>query len=498
MNAGRKTAVYARQSLDIKDSLSIETQIELCTRFAGGPEPVVYVDRGFSGKNIKRPEFQRMLRDVEQDCYEKVIVYKLDRFSRSVADFIQTWDILSRHQTQFVSINESFDTSTPMGRATILMIAVFAQLERETIALRVTDNYYARVKDGRWPGGPAPYGFRNGRITLDGKQHATLLPGKPEEIQTVQNIFVRYVRTEESLGSVARRLNAAGVEAPGGRGWNSVAIRRTLQNPAYVRADSSVYYFFQKKGCRIESSLLEFDGQHAVLTVGKRRAADRKRQPWEGRSCVVANFEGTVDAALWIAANEKLLVNKQLPRRNMGKHSWLTGLLKCASCQSALVITVNEDGARYLNCSGHRNHVCEKSFRAVPCQEVEAAVEQEIKALLTLGDTKEQEIFPENGAEKSTELRLREIERQLGNIAENFILGVPSAALRQQLAERAAGLEAERKQLLPAAKKEANPLAVPRLDWDAMSYEEKKLTARTFLRRVVVDANRAVSVEWQV
>lgn len=498
MRSGRNVAVYARQSLDIKDSLSIETQIELCTRFSGEAEPIVYVDKGFSGKNTRRPEFQKLLQDVEQDRYEKVIVYKLDRFTRSVADFIQTWEILSRHQTQFVSINESFDTSTPMGRATILMIAVFAQLERETIALRVTDNYYARVKDGRWPGGPAPYGFRNGRVALDGKQHATLLPGEPKAIQTVQDIFARYIQPDESLGIIARRLNDAGVEAPGGRGWNSVAVRRMLQSPVYVRADASIYYFLQKKGCRIESSLLDFDGRHAVLLYGKRKAADRKRQPWEGRSCVIANFEGYVDAALWVAANEKIAVNKQLPRGNMGKHSWLTGLLKCAACESALVITVNESGTRYLNCAGHRNHVCEKSYRTVSLSEVEAVVEQEIRRLFTLGETKRQEILPESEEEKKTELRLREIEKQLGNIADNFILGVPSAAVRQQLAERAANLEEERKQLRLSAVKEKDPIVVAGLDWETMNYEEKKLTARTFIRRVIVDTGGQVTVEWKV
>lgn len=129
-------AVYARQSLEKKNSISIESQIEFCKKVAG-QELSVYLDRGYSGKNTHRPDFQRLLADVKDGKNEKLYVYRLDRFSRSVADFGKLWEILRAHNVEFVSINENFDTSTPMGRAMLHIIMVFAQLERETTAERV-------------------------------------------------------------------------------------------------------------------------------------------------------------------------------------------------------------------------------------------------------------------------------------------------------------------------------------------------------------------------
>ena len=109
-------AIYARQSVDKADSLSIQGQIDLCRREMS-PEYQVYEDKGYSGNNTDRPAFQRLMADVEQGLIRKIVVYRLDRFSRSIADFGRLWEILKRHNVEFISINETFDTSTPMGRA---------------------------------------------------------------------------------------------------------------------------------------------------------------------------------------------------------------------------------------------------------------------------------------------------------------------------------------------------------------------------------------------
>ena len=130
-------AVYARQSVEKKDSLSIAGQIDLCRRTAGGGELRVYKDAGYSGKNTERPAFQQLMKDIRADRIGTLYVYRLDRFSRSVADFGQLWEVLQEHHVEFVSVNENFDTKTPMGRAMLHIIMVFAQLERETTAERV-------------------------------------------------------------------------------------------------------------------------------------------------------------------------------------------------------------------------------------------------------------------------------------------------------------------------------------------------------------------------
>ena len=130
-------AIYARKSVFREDSISIESQIEHCQYEAKGEEAIVYSDNGFSGKNTDRPEYQRMIEDIKSKKINKVIVYKLDRISRSILDFSRMMDLFQEMNVAFVSATEHFDTSSPMGRAMLNICIVFAQLERETIQQRL-------------------------------------------------------------------------------------------------------------------------------------------------------------------------------------------------------------------------------------------------------------------------------------------------------------------------------------------------------------------------
>ena len=129
-------AIYARQSVEKKDSISIESQIEYAKREVFTEDFKIYQDSGYSGKNTNRPAFHEMMADVQSGRIEKVVVYRLDRISRSILDFADFINILESNRISFVSATEKFDTSTPMGRAMLYIIVVFAQLERETIAER--------------------------------------------------------------------------------------------------------------------------------------------------------------------------------------------------------------------------------------------------------------------------------------------------------------------------------------------------------------------------
>ena len=113
----RIDAIYARQSVDKKDSISIESQIEFCKYELKGGNCKEYKDKGYSGKNTERPQFQQLMRDIESGLVRKVVVYKLDRISRSILDFAKMMDFFQKYEVEFVSSTEKFDTSTPMGRA---------------------------------------------------------------------------------------------------------------------------------------------------------------------------------------------------------------------------------------------------------------------------------------------------------------------------------------------------------------------------------------------
>ena len=117
-------AIYTRQSVDRIDSISVESQVEFCKKEVIGQQIKVYTDKGYSGKNIDRPAFSEMLRDIRAGKIRRVIVYRLDRISRSVLDFAGVIDIFQRHHVEFVSTMEKFDTGTPIGKAMLMIVIV--------------------------------------------------------------------------------------------------------------------------------------------------------------------------------------------------------------------------------------------------------------------------------------------------------------------------------------------------------------------------------------
>lgn len=253
------TAIYARQSIDKKDSISIETQIEACKRCCVG-EYRVYSDKGWSGKNLDRPQFQQLLKDIRAGEIHKLVVYKLDRISRSLNDFSNLMETFKKYGVEFASTVETFDTSTAIGRAMLGIIMVFAELERENILLRVKDNYYARGEKGLYLGGVPIYGFDKIPTRLDGIKTSVLVPNS--DMPTVEYIFSAYRESGCSLGDIVRTLNEQSVLSPAGTLWDSSKLSRLLRSPVYVCADMEVYRYFKEKGARISNPAEDFTGEH--------------------------------------------------------------------------------------------------------------------------------------------------------------------------------------------------------------------------------------------
>ena len=484
-------AVYARQSVEKKNSISIESQIEFCKKVAG-QELSVYLDRGYSGKNTHRPDFQRLLTDIQAGKIEKLYVYRLDRFSRSVADFGKLWEILRAHSVEFVSINENFDTSTPMGRAMLHIIMVFAQLERETTAERVKDNYYRRANLGAWPGGPAPYGFTISRCTNDLGQTVPTLVIDPEKRETVKRIFSTYAEDGASLGSIARMLNQEGIPGPQRSTWDNVSLSRMLHTPCYVNADEQVRLHFQALGANVCSPPEDFDGEHGVLVVGKRDRAARKYADLKDQSVSVLNSPGFISSELWLRCQDKLQLNAQIGNNGKGKHTWLTGLLKCASCGYALKVAYKESGQRYLQCSGKYNlSKCSAMIRA-DLTALEAETAKQIQAML---DEVPEETVQEQ-KEDSYAIRLEEIDRRADRLIDAFSESkdMSKAYLQRALAR----LDAERQEILEARQRDGRRPSVPqKLIFDQLSFEDKKIVATQFIRRIEV-GDETAEVIWKV
>jgi site-specific DNA recombinase len=195
--------------------------------------PDHYDDGGISGGTLERPALQRLLRDIEAGMVDVVVVYKIDRLSRSLTDFAKLVDVFERHNVTFVSVTQQFNTTTSMGRLTLNILLSFAQFEREVIGERIRDKFAASRRKGMWMGGWPPLGYEieNRRLVV-----------VEREAVLVRRIFDRFAKTGSAL-AVARELNAAGEVTKrracadgirGGKAWTKGAVYKVLANHVYL------------------------------------------------------------------------------------------------------------------------------------------------------------------------------------------------------------------------------------------------------------------------
>lgn len=222
--------LYARVSTaeQAAEGYSIDEQCERLQAYAAafGPAPAeLYVDAGFSGATTDRPGLRRLIADVEAGRVSRVIVYKLDRLSRSQKDTLRLIeDVFLAHGCEFVSMSENFDTGTPFGRAIIGILAVFAQLEREQIRERMALGKEGRAKTGKWRGGgkmPIGYEYKDGGL------HPV-----PFEALQVREAFERFARGE-TAGAIARDFENKGYRHRFGS-WERRRLISVLKNPLYA------------------------------------------------------------------------------------------------------------------------------------------------------------------------------------------------------------------------------------------------------------------------
>jgi DNA invertase Pin-like site-specific DNA recombinase len=348
----RINAVYARQSVDKADSISIESQIDFCKYELKGAEFKEYRDKGYSGKNIDRPQFRQLLRDINDGLVARVVVYKLDRISRSILDFTNMMELFRKHDVEFVSSTEKFDTSTPMGRAMLNICVVFAQLERETIQTRVTDTFYSRCTRGLRMGGKAPYGYRTEQFMLDGIRTKKLVE-HPDEAAQIRRMFEIYADPENSYGDILREFSGMG-----GLGEKTTCpslLARMLRNPVYVRADLSIFEFFKDSGTVVANEAEDFSGTNGCYLYRGRDNNPEGIDDMNGQLLVLAPHEGLVPSDLWLSCRRKLMNNRTIQSTRKPKNTWLAGKIKCGHCGYALLSMANPSDIRYFRCSKRSN-----------------------------------------------------------------------------------------------------------------------------------------------
>lgn len=231
LGAGGATALYIRVSTDKQatEGYSLEAQREKLAAYCTAQgwtvdDAHIYVDAGQSAKSTDRPEYQRMIAAVAGGGVRRVVAVKLDRLSRNTKDFLGLLDYCDEHNCGIVSIAESFDTSTPVGRAVVTVLMAFAELERSQIADRMQSGRDEKARQGERNGAPVPYGY-----TCTGGAWAA----HPDQAAIVRSIFTEFCGGA-SLRGVAAKLNAAGVPAPKGRAWYPAQVSYILDNGLYA------------------------------------------------------------------------------------------------------------------------------------------------------------------------------------------------------------------------------------------------------------------------
>jgi site-specific DNA recombinase len=239
-----RCAIYTRKSTEHNLELafnSLDAQREACEAYIKSQAhegwwliPDRYDDGAFSGASLERPALQQLLADVRAGKIDIVLAYKVDRLTRSLADFAKLIELFDAHGVSFVSVTQSFNTSSSMGRLTLNVLLSFAQFERELIGERVRDKIAASKRKGLWVGGPVPLGY----AAVDKK-----IVVVPAEAEAVRTIFARYLALG-SIRALAEELDRRGIHSKprrlsngrcvGGKRFGVGALAHLLKNRFYI------------------------------------------------------------------------------------------------------------------------------------------------------------------------------------------------------------------------------------------------------------------------
>jgi len=271
-----RCAVYTRKSSEEgleQEFNSLHAQREACEAYIASQRSEGWVlvrdqydDGGISGGTLERPGLKRLMADIEDGLVDVVVVYKIDRLSRSLADFAKLVEVFDRNGLTFVSVSQSFNTTTSMGRLTLNILLSFAQFEREVTAERIRDKVAASRKKGMWMGGVPPYGYRveNRKLLVDENTAAH-----------VRWIFARFLEIG-SCTELAQDVGARGIRTPRGNRIDKKYLYRMLSNRAYL--GEAVHKGDSYPGEHDAIINREtWDRVHAILRESPRKRAARTR-----------------------------------------------------------------------------------------------------------------------------------------------------------------------------------------------------------------------------
>lgn len=256
-----RCAIYTRKSSEHgleQDFNSLDAQREACEAFVASQKhegwellPEQFDDGGISGGHLERPALQRLMQAVDEQCIDQIVVYKIDRLTRSLTDFAKLIDRLDASGTSFVSVTQAFNTATSMGRLTLNMLLSFAQFEREVTAERIRDKIAASKRKGLWMGGNVPLGYRADGRTLKIDDTKALTVKQLYDLFLERGTLREAKSVADARGLRSRRREQANGNVSGGKAFDRGHLHHILSNPIYAG--------------RIRHKDQVFDGQHEAI-----------------------------------------------------------------------------------------------------------------------------------------------------------------------------------------------------------------------------------------
>lgn len=431
--------IYPRKSVYRDNSDSVSVQVQLCKDYAG----IIFKDQeisfriydkdeGFSGKNMNRPSFRELIADVESGLLDVVMVYKLDRISRNVQEFSAMYDIFQQHNVSFVSVKESFDTTTPMGRTVMYILAAFAQLERENTSERVSDNMQALGASGKWTGGKLPTGMTSVRRQIGEKEHSYLVvDGKT--IWLVKSLY-GLISQGYTITKIERYCRDNGIKSQTGKFLNTSQIYNILTNPVYCQNSIDAYYYFKDMGCSLPDPAL-FDGTKGLIGYGKTKTGkqSQKKQDKSSWTIAIGIHDYVIPAADWISAQKRLGVNKMF---HTAKYDCgiLKGVMRCKCGARMDIRTYRKNGIlfSYYYCTDMARQgkaKCDSGY--VRIEEVEEAFLKQLRRIRFNPDGFKLHQDETDGSLQSTasiKAELKQIQASIDNLTTALMGAMDSAA----------------------------------------------------------------------
>ncbi len=478
-----ETGIYIRVSTEeqVQEGFSIRGQEEKLrdyVRIKDWSLFDLYIDEGISGKNIKdRPAVGRLIEDVKAGRVKNVLVYKIDRLTRSTSDLVFLVDLFNKYNCAFNSLMESIDTQTPSGRMFIKIIGIFAEFERENIIERVKMGRDRKVKEGySLCSSHASYGYDR----EPGKKVQTV---NNEEAEIVREIFDRFVNENMSMNSIVRLLNLRKIPSKKGKLWDRKNLKNLLTNASYI---GKVRHFIDD-----EEHYVELEGLHEPIIS-----------------------EELFEQAASLAEKNKATSSTKKPV----EQNYYLGFLYCAKCGGKLSThnrkTKWKDGSFKYHCS----YRCQNNVVNGGCdmhgdinhKKVETAFLAYIDRIADLNVTDEIELEQaENIHQKSDELiqsytdKLQSLERRHREIMDSYCDGGIDFESYRHMKNK---LDSDKELIhaeLAKLENESNPeealshadiITNIRENWELLTDREKRQFLLQFVKRIVIENVKLVGV----